>query len=247
VKQLILQMQGRFGNMATQWLFANAYAIRHGFELRCDPWVGERIFAIADGRPDISALEAIEVPVYNEAQLATYVPAHTFFFRGYAQNQSCMLYTKRQAQAWLKFRPEILDACSMILRPRVVAHLRRGDFAGYGFPLVSEQSYVDAAREFCIANPELIRFVSEETEECPASLPSDLSFVPDFLRMVNAKVLLRANSSFSWLAGLLGNGLVLSPVIDGLEGGREQHCRFVAGNHPRLSNFDFVSDLYVNP
>ncbi len=85
----------------------------------------------------------------------------------------------------------------------------------------------------------------EPTPHAPF-IPDDLSFIVDFYRMVQAPTLLRANSSFSWCAALLGNGLVLSPVIDGLEGGKKHLCKFVAGNWPRFANFDFVTDLRVD-
>ena len=91
-------------------------------------------------------------------------------------------------------------------------------------------------------------FVTEESPHRVDGIPEDLSFLPDFYRLVNASVLLRANSTFSFLAGLLNTGIVLSPRIDGLVGGKEHDdVNFEVGNHCRLADLSFCSDLFVAP
>jgi hypothetical protein len=248
---LVLQLQGRFGNTCMEYLFARAYAERHGFELHVEPWIGERIFQISHPRPHRHDM----LPVFNEVQLAERVPDGPCVFRGYAQMQRAMLYTKRQAQAWLKLQPEIETACASAIladgskQDRVVCHRRAGDYIGYGYPVVSWLSYKRACFRFGLqASPPDFVMLSEETPTPHAGyLPDDLSFMADFYRMMVAPTLLRGNSSFSWLAALLGDGLVLSPIIEGLEGGKEHDCAFVAGNWPRFANLDFVTDLHVNP
>jgi hypothetical protein len=178
--------------------------------------------------------------------------------RGYAQSQAAMIYTKREAQEWLGFRPEHGAFLAPFMpknskeKPLVIAHVRRGDFGGYGYPLVSLSSYEGAIAEYRLnahlkENFEVFCLVSELCPRIAHALPSALSFLPDFLMLANAPVLLRANSSFSWLAGLLSTGRVFSPVIDGLEGGREHDCKFVEGNWPRLSNLAGCTDLHVAP
>lgn len=164
-----------------------------------------------------------------------------------------MIYTKRQAQAWLKLRPEIETACahavlsSLARSGAIVCHRRVGDYIGYGYTVVSHRSYERACSEFGLDLEQAV-FLSEEHPISHAGhLPDDLAFMPDFYRMMTARTLLRANSSFSWLAALLGDGLVLSPIVDGLEGGKEHDCAFVAGNWPRFCNLEFVSDLHVAP
>jgi hypothetical protein len=247
---LVLQLQGRFGNQACQYLFASAYAERHGFELQVEPWIGERIFQISHPRPHRHDM----LPVFNEAQLAERVPDGPFVFRGYAQCQSAMLYTKRQAQAWLTMRPEIETACANAVLStaakdaRVVCHQRVGDFKGYNYPICSAASYHRACEQYGLTQEYPTCWFCTEESPIPHAgfLPDDLGFMPDFYRMVTAPTLLRGNSTFSWLAALLGDGLVLSPIIDGLEGGKEHDCAFVPGNWPRLANFDFTTDLHVN-
>lgn len=244
MRTLVTTLQGRFGNQAMQWLFAYSFALQNQMRFECEPWIGERIF---------------ELPIYSRPSRRDYerVNEISIFgstgdveFRGYAQCQRCMIYSKRHAQAWLKLRPQVESACRN-QRPgveRIVCHIRRGDLIGYGYPQVSEMSYFKAMRSFGF-DPNEANFLTEERPTKHGGLlPDDLGFMPDFFRMMTAPTLLRGNSTFSWLAALLSDGLVLSPVMDGLEGGKEHLCRFVAGNHPRfVSHLDYVTDLHVNP
>lgn len=243
---LVASLMGRMGNQTMQWLFAYAFAQKYGREFQCEEWIGERIFDLPKyARPvsrDFKRVSELDIfgrpfgPSQNE----------NLEFRGYAQTQAAMIYSKREAQSWLKLRPEIEEVCRKH-RPdgeRIVAHIRRGDYTGYGFVVVSAASCIQACDEFGL-NSRAMSMLTEEFPTAHDGLPDDLSFMPDFYRMMTAPTLLRGNSSFSWLAALLGNGLVLSPVIDGLEGGKEHHCRFVAGNWPRFANLDFTTDLHV--
>lgn len=259
--------------MCTQFLFAYGFAKTLGLEFLSDEWIGERVFALpAYRRPDgTAATRCNEAKLLNEwrsdrnakwdEEAGAYGQLKNFEFRGYAQTQECAnYYTKRQAQEWLRFRPEIETACADAViadstgvagraADKIVCHRRVGDYIGYGYPAVSLESYYAAGKEFGLSDdPGLWTILSEE-DPTPHQgfLPDDLSFLPDFYRMVVAPTLLRANSSFSWLAALLGNGLVLSPIIDGLEGGKEHLTRFVAGNHPRLAGFDFTTEMRVAP
>lgn len=251
---LSVSLQGRFGNQTLQWLFAYAFAKKHGMDFRCPEWIGERVF-------DLPKYERLTEPAFqtlNEHQLFDAIPVLTcgaqwkpVEFRGYAQMQKCAsLYTKREAQAWLKLRPEIEAGGreSNYAHIPIIGHRRAGDYAGYGYPVVAIGSYIKACRDYGL-DEEAMLVLSEERaqSETHLGLPPDLAFVADFYRMMKAPTLLRGNSSFSFLAGLLGNGLVLSPVVDGLEGGKEHVCKFVAGNHPKFtSHLDFVEDLHVS-
>lgn len=250
MSKLIWHPQGRFGNTCVQYAFARAFAEKWMLELCIagGEWVGEKIFDISHTHEDTHGLT---IEPMNETQLQLQMPMQgyppDFHYRGYAQHQGAMIYTKRQAQAWLKIRPE-LNAWFSGAYPAIGiihCHRRVGDYIGYGYPVVSMASYVQALVQFQFS-------INEETyvtEEAPF-LPRQFSwapFLPDFLRLVSTPVLLRGNSTFSWIAGLLSKGIVLSPVIDGLQGGMEHHCDFVVGNHPRLANLEFTTDLYVNP
>lgn len=242
---LVAQFQGRFGNCAMQWLFAKAFAAKHGFEFQCDRWDGENVFDITDARPG----NVDGWPRYNEAQLAQSIPDRSFVFRGYGQTQFCVgHYTKREARRMLMIKPDIIKHAAAMKMPEgfIIAHVRRGDYAGYGYPLVSEHSYIKACTEHGLNHVKLF-FCNEERPSKNADLEPFGDFVPDFMLLMCAAVLLRGNSTFSWIAGLLRDGPVFSPIIEGLEGGKEHDCKFVPGNWPRFTNLDFVEDLHVAP
>lgn len=252
---LVCSLQGRTGNQVMQYLFARAFAQIARAELQVNPWIGERIFQIEHPRPAPCIRDR-----FCETERDLGRALRTFSerddaemeFRGYAQCQNAMIYTKRQAQSWLKLRPEIETACAhaVLASPAssgaIVCHRRVGDYVGYGYPVVSHQSYERACEEYGLDLEEAVFLSEEHPISHVGHLPDDLSFMPDFYRMMIARTLLRANSSFSWLAALLGDGLVLSPIVEGLEGGKEHFCPFVAGNHPRFApHLDFVTDLHV--
>lgn len=151
---------------------------------------------------------------------------------GYHQDQDSLIYTRSQVKEWLKFKKPIVPIHA------ILCHRRVGDYAAAGYVVVSEKSYYDAMRKFYLYNfPH--EFVTEEN--------STQGPLEDFKRLASCSVLFRGNSSFSWWAATLGNGLVYSPVIEGLKGGKEQDCEFVEGNWPRLANLAFTTDLHLAP
>lgn len=225
---LNLQMLGRFGNQAMQFLAAKAIAERDNLELRTPRWIGEKIFQI----------EPTAEPDYSGD-----------YMRGYSQNQERAIYTLRQVREWFRFKPWAEGAlyCRSGSRLPLVGHLRRGDLAGYGYPIVAVQSYYDACHKFNLDLDDLC-FVSDGIPETidPIGEFSDCPWLPDFYIMCRAQTLLRANSSFSFVAGMLNTGQVYSPRIDGLTGG-EQLVEFEAGNHCRLADLEGFSDLNIKP
>lgn len=223
---LNLQMIGRAGNQMLQYLHARALAERDGLELRTPRWIGEKIFQIAPtAEPDYSG----------------------DFCRGYHQNQESAIYTLTQVREWFRWRGALESELRFHTRsPRsAAAHLRRGDYLGYGMPVVSVQSYYNACHKFSI-DPTQLCFVSDEQPTRLVGMPDEFDWLPDFYIIATAKTLLRANSSFSFVAGMLNTGRVLSPVIDGLEGG-EHLCEFVEGNWPRLCSLEGFTDLHIKP
>lgn len=249
-----VKMLGRFGNQCMQYLFARAHAERVGARFYCEEWVGEQVFNIPKhGRYDYSGkYGAAELPVRSELDLG---PDETdVCIRGYAQNPHAMIYTKEWAREVLKLKipPEVVFSdpgpergvavIQTVSNDKVVAHHRAGDYYGYGYPVVSLLSIgAEAERIWPKAH---LSVLSEEHPTPHGRLPSHLSFLPDFYRMVMAPCLMRANSTFSWVAALLNrSGRVFSPVIDGKEGGREHYCTFVEGNWPRLSNLEGCGEL----
>ena len=244
---LVLKLQGRFGNQVMQYLFAKAWCTKTSTMLYCEPWIGERVFQCECWRPtkDMDVCRYVHELdlVHNPGDL---LREETVALRCYAQMQDCMIYTAAHARQWLRFQPWVESlADTDIFDAKVVCHLRRGDYAGYGYPVVSKASYVMALQRYGFDLSE-VAYLSEETAVCPAGVSEQLSFIVDFVRMVRAPVLLRANSSFSWVAGLLSKGLVLSPVMEGALSGVENSVPFVMGNHPRFTtHLDFITDLHV--
>jgi hypothetical protein len=145
-----------------------------------------------------------------------------------------------------------------------VAHLRRDDIsdAAYnrthvqGYSVISMDAYFKAFEKFGYS-PDAIEWVSDDYTgqwhvqrkrryEADWSYPSGSEYLPglvfdwldDFLKLYFARTIFRANSSFSWWAGLLSpTAKVFSPVLDrrhiyGVDGMEELMVDFVEGNHP---------------
>lgn len=237
---------GRFGNNLFGYAFARGYCERHGLELYTDPWLGEEIFNISHPRFEGAMPRMEEDQIHEDRGDVSY--------RSYSQNQKCAdFYTLAQCREWFTFKPEVLSALRSSLgiegmstrHPQ--AHLRRTDFAGYGYVLPSKNSYLKAAEKFGY-DPECVEFVSDEFPSERPGFTGELSFLPDFYRLMRAPIIMRANSSFSFWAAAIGvHELILSPVIDGLAGGREHDVEFISGNHPRLSHHDFVTEIRIAP
>lgn len=226
MKTLFVPLMGRFGNQLFIYCHARVLAERDGLELCVGDWVGDQIFDIPKSRrvlrPDIE-LQA-----------------------DYFQNQQSLIYTRAQVRQWLQIRPSILAQMPNSPPDELLAHHRFGDYLGTGFPVVSKQSYLVAMTEFGFDMSKALWITEEKPTNVPNFNSIHLEFLADFIRLMNCKVLFRGNSTFSWWAATLGNARVFSPVIDGLPGGCiVENVRFVEGNHPKMVNLDFVSDLYL--
>lgn len=237
-----LLMMGGFGNQLFQYAFARAYCERHGLELRTNPWAGQRLFDIND--PPIK--ERFTRIYENALTDGRELESQNFECESYFQNQKSLIYSRHEVKEWFRiplFRERWLKD-EFEEQPNVI-HLRRGNYMHEGYPSISQDSYIAAAKEQGINSMELF-VVAQENPIKNKMFTGELSFVPDFYQMTQARVLFRANSSFSWWAATLGKANVFSPVIDGLEGGKEHGgVKFVPGNHPRLADLDFVTDLHL--
>ena len=240
MKTIRLTNLGRFGNQLFRYAHARALAEQNGYALKTEPWVGEKIFTL-DSPPNI---------IY-------YRPDGTedLVIDGYCQNQQSLIYSRADCRRWFKLRPEVESRLHYCYSWWPHAHFRRGDYVGSdGYPLISRKA-VDAAVAEHLFPGELRRSmnpgreyiaVSDDTPTLDSDFTGDLSFLPDFYRLMRAPVLFRANSSFSWWAATLSHGRVFSPVITGLAGGVEHdNVPYVPGNHPRLCELDFVTDLHL--
>jgi len=145
-----------------------------------------------------------------------------------------------------------------------VAHLRRDDISdaqynrthGQGYSVICRDSYLRAFRKFGFPE-ESIEWVSDDYAgkwhigrkqrwRGGWAYPIGSQYIPgvgfdwltDFLQLYFARTIFRANSSFSWWAGLLSpTARVFSPVLDkrhiyGVDGMEEIDVDFLEGNHP---------------
>jgi hypothetical protein len=232
-----INLMGRFGNQLFQYAFARGYARAHGCELETCDWIGRRVFDLNDPfiseEREVAGEEVVESGKVNVN------------LRCYAQNQKCAdFYSREDVKGWFKIRDEVERGVTYVV-PYVAIHLRRGDYLGSGYPVVGMESYLRALYVSDIGC-DAISVYCDDFPRRTQGLASELGFLTDFIEMRNAEALLRANSSFSWWAATLGNGRVFSPVIDGLEGGKvHDKVTFVEGNHPKLADLGFISDIHL--
>jgi hypothetical protein len=225
MKPIGAHLIGRFGNQMFQYCWARKTAEQQGRELHTNAWAGQKIFQLNE--PPLDGSEEM-------------LPEH------YRQDQDSLIYSRADARRWFAWRPEVEQSLSIVPTLGLVAHWRRGDYLSLGYPVVGLSAFLSAVVGHGFGK-ETIGWSREESPHLHDGFTGELSFVPDFCRLMRARVLFRANSSFSWWAATLGNGRVFSPIIDGLQGGIEHDAvPFVEGNHPKLAELPFITDLHLS-
>jgi len=232
---------GGLGNQLFQMAFAIAYCEKYGHTLHAPESVLEKVFQLSFPRPTRELPSRNEDTANGEGDIQLY---------GYFQNQKSIdLYTRTKAKEWLKFRPEIYEKLSTINKHEFVAHRRLCDYRNLGYPIPSAASYSHAIMK-CFKGDagKLVWLISDEQPSVAGLFPKDIDLIGDFYQMMCAKVLFRANSTFSYWAWVLAdeNQRVFSPIIDGLGGG-EVECAFTEASWPRFVCLDFVTDLFLKP
>lgn len=212
------QLIGRFGNAMFQYAALRAEAGRDGVPFITPAWIGDEIFNL----PKHEAHGEVKT------------------LGGYRQNQASLIYTRSQVREWFIFRPEIVDRLSAVPSWELLAHRRVGDYSALGYPVVSVESYHAACERFGY-DWKALRFVREEEPMTINGLPD---WLPDFHRLMRARILFRANSSFSFWSATLSDADVYSPVVDGLSAG-EHDVEFVYGNHSKFCNLPNITDLHL--
>lgn len=226
---------GRAGNQFALYCFMRGYAERYGFELHTSNWVGRKIFANAN-EPLVTEKTAhfpqTVIDSHTREPLDRYFGRSEIDINVYAQSQVYLdgFQTRKKIREWLRLKPEY-EALS-IPHNQTIAHLRRGDYVDHAsfchsYCEVSDQSYEDAMDDFKIPRP-MVK-VYEGWRPTPTNVPPELSWLPDFLLMRDAPYLLRANSTFSYFAGVLGYGKVYSPLVEDKAGLWD--VKFCEGNH----------------
>lgn len=244
---------GRFGNMLALYCFVRGYAERYGFELHTSNWIGRKIFANVN-EPLVTEATAhfpqTRIDSHTREPFDRYFGRSEIDIRVYAQHQIYLdgFQTRNKIREWLTIKPEFeAFAPAPCHKPYSAAHIRKGDYVdhasfNHSYCEVSEQSYEDAIEDFKIPRPVLKVFEGWRKE--PTNVPPELSWLPDFLLLRDAAYLLRANSTFSYFAGVLGHGKVYSPLVETRVGLWD--VRFCEGNHANTAGrFANQSDLIL--
>jgi hypothetical protein len=213
---------GRFGNQLHQYAACRKYAEMIGAEFEVSSWVGQDIFGLSD------STYSRELPERDGDAVGSFEWGETNIrLCGYFQLQRWVeLLSRAELRSWLTVRPELLEVCR-VPGSYTAAHLRQGDYIGNAsYANVPERSYLRACAEHGLTIDVWAR------ENAPRHVLGVPDFLPDFVTLMCADVLLRANSTFSWWAGVIGGGRVYSPVVTDHTG--EYDADFVLGNWPRL-------------
>lgn len=215
---------GRFGNQLHQYAFAKAYARAHDAILETPEWIGQQLFQLSD--PPISR----QLPQNKEMDKIKWGKTNIDLLGHFQFQKAIDLYSKADVQCWFNFKPEIQGKYRKHSE-KAVAHLRRTDYLKFKnvYCIVSEQSYVDAFLKLGI-DPDQAVWVSDENQKST----DPLKFLEDFFTMMDADILLRSNSTFSWWAGALGTCDVYSPLVNDKVG--DQTVNFVKGNWPKIAD-----------
>ncbi len=233
----------RAGNNLFQYAHARAYAERIGAELQTDPWWGQQVFGLTE-KPI-----ARELPKRADMEFEVWDGEKDIEITGWCLHQKCLLYSRAEAKAWLKFTPEIREALGDVGDAHIAIHLRWGDFKEMAdFIAISINSYEQAiATRFPDAEYRTVCSWSPIRNHRLELMGFD--WLPDFYELMCAIHLFRANSTFSWWAAVLGdNHRVFSPDLNGIKplAGRFQDVPFVEGNHCAISCVHSnCSDLYL--
>ena len=241
MKILNCHLIGRFGNCAIQYCAARGIAEEFGAQLRTPAWVGQKIFQLND--PPIQEQSSVKSDEHNLVATDGICDLHS-----YCQNQTaCDFYSRSDVKRWFVWRPEILKLLhENVSTPCVLVHLRHGDYKELNYPMVSKEGAVKFLKSI---GEDYYNIISEEVPTVCGKFQNELAWVPDFWKLVNAEILLRGNSSFSFFAAILAqeSQVVYSPVIDGLKGGSEYEVEWRLGNSAKLADLPFITEMNLRP
>ena len=227
---------GRFGNQLFKYAVAKKYALlnRATLEVPAD-WIGRKLFYIDDpapteGMPRVDFKNLVYDPIK---------PMRVDVC-GHPRLQLHMnILSKKEVGEWFRFRPEWAERYSKKKDHYVAAHMRQGDYittVSDTYCLISEHSYTSAIQKFGYDQKDVI-WVKENTPEVdPVATEAGFDFLPDFFTLMQADVIFRANSTFSWWAAALSNAKVYSPLVKDMVGPND--VDFVSGNHAKMLSSD---------
>lgn len=223
-----LGKSGRFGNQLFQYIFARAYAEKYNAVLEIPHWIGEKIFKnVSHRKPTckLSETRLDQVP-WGQVNIDLY---------GYFQKkQFTDIVSESKVRDWLQFKDKWIKRFKKKEKYSIVAHLRRGDYVvkySHHFCIVTKESYVRACKKYALPQDK-VTWLSEETQKHISELSNKLQFLPDLFSTINADVLLRANSTFSFWGGFFSKGKVYSPLVENRVGPCD--VDFIEGNSAKI-------------
>lgn len=222
---------GRFGNQLFQYAFARTYAEKYNADLEIPNWVGEKIFKNVSHQKPSCKLSRIEESKLSWGQ--TNIDLIGYFQR----KQFVNILSESKVRDWFQFKDEWIEKFEK-QGYSIVAHLRRGDYVkkhSKRFCIIAKESYIKACKKYGLPEDK-VTWILEENQKITPGLDGDLQFLPDFFFMINADVLLRANSTFSLWAGFFNRNKVYSPLIGDRVG--PSNVEFVEGNSPKLTSWN---------
>lgn len=239
-----IKLIGGFGNQLHQYAAARKYAELVGARLEIPAGSQiQTVFGLEDPSwsrdlPEVNDGAAGSGPTVEWGQVDVRLG-------GYFQTQEWVgRLSRRELKQWLVVRKTLVEQIEIPTKTDyVAAHLRRGDYVNHPlYCTVSKASYVAAADKLGL------RIDEWAVQEQPRRAPAGLEFLGDWLMLARAGVLFRANSTFSWWAGALGDGDVHAPVVEDRVG--EHDVAFARGNWPRCADVNRVGvrvdDLHLS-
>ena len=238
MRSISVNFMGRFGNQMFQYATARAYAEMHNASLHTQPWVGQEIFELSD-KPYVKLPQAgFDILPFGTVN----VNLHGYFLH----SDAAKILSTQKLRQWFKLQPRWRNLVNQV---DIAAHLRYGDYIDLAgiYCLITKESYINACQKFGLDDKQ-ITWVSEDNTNV-VKIGGKLSFLPDFITLMTAKTLFRANSSFSWWAATLNTGNIYSPIVEARTGWND--VDFVPGNWPRTADNSKcncrLNDLHITP
>lgn len=197
--------EGGWANHLIHYLVGRVLADKCGAALETPPWIGQKLFKLYDP-PITNPVPAIK-PKDVGKPFDGVIALPPFFSLPHRIVDPC--FKRSLVQKTFQWRiPRVPLVGSL---PKVI-HRRRGDFAKHGFPWVTTECLFEEAHNVC-DRPRGFVFVSDDSPH-QKQIADDPDFLEDFLIMVHAKNLfVYPRSTFSQMAGLLGNGQIWFPTF----------------------------------
>ena len=236
-----VRLLGGIGNQLHMYAAVRKYAQLHGATFECPDWFGRKVFGLGD------AYLSCDLPQVDDKYPMPAEGGVNCSIGGYFQSQRWVgLLSRAELKQWFKIQPRFLELCPPRPSPWYTAcHLRRGDYVGHQlYCTVTKESYTTAMKQFGLPLGPLVWVSDEHPQRVPALDAEGLDWLPDFVILMRANVILRGPSTFSWWAATLSDAQVYSPVVEDQTG--ERTVKFEQGNWPRCAGVGLgVEDLHL--